>query len=166
MTGTGAGEPLGLFTPSDNGVGTARDVNVGNTTELKCDGLLKAEYSLRAKYRKHWLFHREGVQQIRLFKNAGGDYLWHPATMVGQPATFDGLPILESDYCPHAFTSGLYTGMCGDLSNYWIARRNVNEMQRLVELGAMTSEIIFIMRRWMDAQPVKAEAFARIKMSV
>lgn len=80
-TGTGAEQPLGLFTQSVYGISSARNVSTGNsTTEIEADGLIEAKFSLKAAYwtRATWIFHRDALKQIRLLKDGNGQYLWSP----------------------------------------------------------------------------------------
>lgn len=166
MQGTGANQPLGLFTASDNGITTSQDVNIGSTTNYTSDGLLNVLYDIKEPYRKNWLFHREALLLIRKLKDGQSQYIWQPGLQAGQPSVLLGLPVIESEYCPHVFTSALYTGMLGDFSNYWIADSMDMEIQVLNELYAANNQVGYICRKYTDGQPMKAEAFRRIKMSV
>ena len=48
LKGSGANEPLGVFTASSMGISTGRDVSTGNTTtQIKTDGLIECLYSLK-----------------------------------------------------------------------------------------------------------------------
>jgi HK97 family phage major capsid protein len=53
----------------------------------------------------------------------------------------------------------------GDFNYYWIVDSMQMEMQRLEELYAATSQVGFIGRAKLDAQPVLAEAFKRVKLA-
>ena len=54
LNGSGANEPLGLFTVSDMGISTARDISTGNTsTQIKTDGLIECLYSLKPQHRRN-----------------------------------------------------------------------------------------------------------------
>lgn len=51
MTGSGAGQPLGVFTASNDGIPTSRDVATGNAaTYPTLDGLIEAKYALKGGY--------------------------------------------------------------------------------------------------------------------
>jgi HK97 family phage major capsid protein len=168
LVGTGAQQPLGLFTASADGIPVARDVSTGNaTTAITFDGLKEARFAIKAQYRKNarWLFHRDGVKQIAKIKDGEGNYLWQPAVIFGQPDTIEGHPTLESEYVPNTFTAGLYVGLFGDLSYYWIADSLQFSIQRLVELYAATNQVGLIGRYEGDGMPVLAEAFARVKLA-
>lgn len=167
MTGSGAGQPLGIFTASDSGVPTSRDVSAGNTaTEIRFDGLIAAKYALKGQYwnNAEWIFHRDGMKQISLLKDGEGQYIWRESTREGEPDRILGRPVIMSEYAPNTFTTGLYVGMLADLRWYWIADALGMTMQRLLELYAETNQTGYIGRLESDGMPVLAEAFARVKL--
>lgn len=173
LNGAGATGPLGIFAASAQGISTGRDVATGNTsTAVTMTGLINAQHSLKAQYRRNasWLFHRDGVKQIRTLRSdsgagAGtGDYLWQPSSQAGQPDTLLGRPILESEYVPNTFTTGLYVGVIADFSFYWIADAMDFQVQRLNELYAGTRQRGFIGTLETDGMPVLEEAFVRVKL--
>lgn len=168
MTGTGDKQPLGLFTASSNGISTGRDVSTGNTTtSISFDGLMEAMYAVKAQYMANgqWIFHRDGLKQIRKLKDGEGQYLWQPSTQAGQPDTLLGRPFNMSEFAPNTFTTGQYVGMFGDFSHYWIVDALNMQMQRLVELYAESNQVGFIARRELDGAPVLEEAFARVTLA-
>lgn len=168
MLGTGAGQPLGVFVASSNGISTGRDISSGNTTtSIGFDGLISAKYALKGQYwnRAQWLFHRDAVSQIAKLKDSQGQYLWRESVRVGEPDRVLGLPINTSEYAPNTFTTGLYVGILGDFSNYWIADSMAMEMQRLVELYAETNQIGLIGRLDSDGMPTLEEAFVRVRLA-
>lgn len=167
LTGSGASQPLGLFTASSMGISTDRDVSDGNTSSsMTTDGLTSAKYSLKLQYRNNsrWLFHRDGVEQIAKLKDGNGQYLWRESVRAGEPDRLLGLPIMESEYSPNTFTSGLYVGMLANFQHYWIVDALSFTLQRLDELYAATNQVGFIGRMESDGAPVLEEAFARIKL--
>ena len=176
LTGTGANQPLGLFTASSLGIDTSRDVSTGNTTTaIGADGLLEAKFKLKAPYwtRGVWLFHRDAVKQIRKLKDGNGQYLWAPGiagarvgdVAAGLPNTILDQPYYISEYVPNTFTTGLYVGLFGDLSFYWIADALSLQIQRLVELYAEANQVGLIGRLETDGMPTLAEAFARVALA-
>ena len=168
LNGTGAGQPLGVFTASANGVTTSRDVSTGNTaTTIQFDGLVEAKYTLKPQYwpRARWVFHRDGAKQIAKLQDDDGQYIWRESVRVGEPDMLLGLPVFMSEYAPSTFTTGLYVGILGDFSFYWIADAMNLEMQRLVELYAATNQVGFVGRLESDGMPVLAEAFVRVKLA-
>jgi len=168
LTGSGVNQPLGVFTASADGITTARDVSTGNTTtSITFDGLTEAKYSLKGQYwmRADWLFHRDAMKQIAKLKDGEGQYLWRQSVRDGEPDTLLGRPIMMSEYAPNTFTTGLYVGLLGDFSNYWIADALDFQIQVLKELYAETDQTGFIGRLACDGMPVLAESFARIKLA-
>lgn len=168
LTGNGANQPLGVFTASNFGIPTSRDVVTGSATGFTFDGLIDAKYTLKGAYwqKAAWMFHRDAMGKIMKLKNTTtNEYLWQPDVRAGQPDRLLDLPLKMSEYVPNTFTTGLYVGMLADWSNYWIAD-NINfTLKRLVELYAETNQIGFIIRRETDGMPVLAEAFVRMKTS-
>ncbi len=168
LTGSGANQPLGVFTASANGISTGRDVSTGNTTTaITLDGLTEAKFKVKGQYwpRSRWLFHRDAVKMVAKLKDANGQYLWRESTRAGEPDRILGMPVFMSEYAPNTFTTGLYVGIFGDFSNYWIADSLNFEVQRLVELYAEANQIGLIGRMESDGMPVMEEAFARVKLA-
>lgn len=167
MTGGGTNAPLGLFTASNDGIATSRDVSTGNTsTAIGGDNLFAVKYAVASQYRANasWLFHRDAVGAISKLQDGAGNYLWQPGLSAGQPDRLLGSPVYESEYVPNTFTSGLYVGLYGDFKYYWIADSLSFEIQRLVELYAANNQVGFIGRAASDGQPVLPAAFARVKL--
>lgn len=168
MTGDGANKPLGVFTASPDGIPTSRDVSTGNTTTAPTfDGLMEAKYSVKGQYwsRGEWLFHRDALKLLAKVKDSTGNYIWQQSVQAGQPDKILNSPISMSEYVPNTFTTGLYVGIFGDFSNYWIADALDMQVQRLTELYAETNQDGFIGRLESDGMPVLAEAFARVKLA-
>jgi HK97 family phage major capsid protein len=168
LTGSGAGQPLGVFTASDDGIGTARDVSTGNTaTEVRFDGLLGAKFSIKPQYwpNLRWVFHRDVMLQVAKLKDGEGQYLWRESVRAGEPDRLLGLPVYMSENAPSTMTTGLYVGIIGDFRNYWIADCLNQELQRLDELFAATNQVGLVIRSETDGMPVLAEAFARVTLA-
>lgn len=167
LTGSGANRPLGVFTASSQGISTGRDVSTGNTaTEIKADNLINTKYALKAQYRARarWMFHRDAVKMIRKLKDGNGDYLWK-AGLSDKPDTILEIPFLESEYAPNTFTTGLYVGILGDFSFYWIADALDMQVQVLDQLYAESNQVGFIGRWESDGMPTLEEAFVRVKLA-
>lgn len=169
LTGSGAGQPLGVFTASNDGVPTSRDVVTGSATDFTFDGLYNIKYSLKGAYWNRpstaWGFHRDGLKLIAKLKDSQNRYIWEPSQQVGQPDRLIGVPVFMSEFFPNTFTTGLYVGMLADWSYYHIADSINLSIQRLSELYAETNQVGFIGRQEVDGLPVLGEAFVRIKTS-
>jgi len=168
MTGTGASQPLGVFTASASGIATGRDVSTGNTTTaFTVDGLKNAKYSIKGAYwpRLRWIFHRDAVRELSKLKDGDGRYIWSDSIVDGEPDRLLGFPTHISEYAPNTFTTGLYVGILGDFSYYWIAEALNLQVERLNELYAETNQVGFIIRAELDGMPTLGEAFARVKLA-
>lgn len=169
MTGSGGSEPLGLFTASAMGISTDRDVSTDNTiTTITTDGLINAKYKLESQWLSspnlRWIFHRDLVAYIRKLKDGNGQYIWSPGLAADRVDTILEVPVVMSEYAPNTMTTGLYVGIIGDLSYFWIVDQLGMQVQRLQELYAMTNQDAFVGRLACDAMPVLENAFARVTM--
>lgn len=168
LNGTGANQPLGIFTASALGISPSRDVSTNNTiTAIKADNLMECKYTLPAQYRRNcsWIFHRDAIKMIRKLKDGEGQYLWQQGITAGAPDTILGFPVKESEYAPNTFTTGLYVGCLGDFSFYWIADALNMQVKVLNELYAETGQIGYIGRKETDGMPVLEEAFVRVTLA-
>jgi len=176
MTGNGVGKPLGLFTASNDGISTARDVSSGGTSlsatagansQAGADACINMKFALKAQYwaKAEWLFHRDILSVIAKFKDANGQYLFRESLRAGEADTLLGRPINMSEFAPNTNTTGQYIGLLGDFSFYHIVDALNMQVQRLTELYAETNQVGFIGRAEVDGMPVLAEAFARMKNS-
>jgi HK97 family phage major capsid protein len=167
LNGSGSNSPLGVFTASASGINTGRDASTGNTTTaVTFDGLIEAKYTLKGQYwpAAKWLAHRDFYKMVSKLKDGDGQYLWRESVRAGEPDRLLGLPAFTSEYAPNTFTQGLYVGILGDFSHYWIADALSMDMQRLEELYAITNQIGFIGRLECDGMPVLEEAFVRVTL--
>lgn len=167
LTGTGANQPLGIFTASNNGISTGRDVSTGNAaTAPTFDGLISAKFGLKGQYwgKAEWLFHRDVLAVVAKLKDGEGQYLWRESVRAGEPDRLLNLPVMMSEYAPSTLTTGLYVGALGDYSHYWIVDALDMQVQRLVELYAESNQTGFIGRMESDGMPVLEEAFVRVKL--
>jgi HK97 family phage major capsid protein len=175
LTGNGFQKPLGVFTASDDGISTSRDVNTGSATGFTGDGLLSAKYALKGQYRRgqrgpvRWLFHRDAISLIAKLKDAtNGQYLFRVGMGRQQDNTAPedellGFPVDESERVPNTFTNGLYSGMLCNWRYYEIADALEMDMQVLFELYAQTNQVGYIGRIKTDGMPTLQEAFVRLK---
>ena len=168
LNGTGANQPLGVFVVSADGISTSRDVSTGNTiTSIKTDGLIEAKYTMLPGYwsRARWIFHRDAIKQIRKLKDGDGQYVWKPGITNDRGDTILDIPVLMSEYAPNTFTTGLYVGILGDFSNYWIADALDMTVEVLTELYAEANQNGYILRKETDGMPVLEEAFVRVTLA-
>lgn len=167
MTGSSSQQPLGLFTPSADGISIGRDVLTGAADNFTADGLIDIKYTLKPQYRTNarWILHRTAVAKIRKLKHGDGTFMWTPGIAGGEPDRILELPYIETEYAPYTFSANQYVGILGDLKYYWIADALNISIQRLAELYAKTNQVGYIGRMETDGMPVLEEAFVRIKTS-
>lgn len=168
LLGPGNNRPLGLMVASNDGIPTTRDVSTGNTaTTLQFDGVIEAKFSVKAPYWSscEWLFHRDAVKQLTKLKDGEGQYIWKPAISEAGSDMLLGRPVSMSEFMPNTFTTGQYVGLFGDLSKYWITDALTMQLQRLVELFALSNQEGWLARYEGDGMPILAEAFARLKLA-
>ena len=168
LNGSGSNQPLGVFTASDDGISTSRDVSEGNTTTvLKADNLINVKYTLKDQYLAavRWIFNRSILKVIRKLKDGEGNYIWRAGLATDRPDTILDIPFLSSEFAPSTLTSGLYVGIIGDFSKYWIADALTMQIQVLTELYAETAQNGYILRKETDGMPVLEEAFVRVTMA-
>ena len=168
FNGNAAGQPLGIFVASSDGISTARDVSSQNmSTSMTGDGLINAKYSLKAQYMDVavWMFHRDALKQIRKLKDGNQNYVWLRGISGDKPSTILDNRYFMSEYVPNTFTASQYVGILGDMRNYWIADALTMELQVLKELYAINDQTGYIGRKWPDGMPVLEEAFARVQLA-
>lgn len=165
MTGTGSIDPLGMFTASDTGIGTARDQATTAATGFgSWTDLVDIQGKLNEAYNGTWLFHPDAVTKLRKLQDGIGLPIWQPSIQVGKPNTILGRPYITGDKVPNTFTAGLYIGMYGDFSYYWIADALGMQIQRLVEKYAESGQVGLLCKNIAnDGMPILGEAFVRIK---
>lgn len=164
LTGSGANQPLGVFTASALGISTGRDVSADNTvTAPTFDGLKNLQFTLKGGYwaAANWIMHRDVVKVIAKIKDGNGQYIWSESVQDGQPDRLLGFPVRMSEFSPNTLTTGLYFALLGDFSKYQILDALNMQLQRLVELYAETNQTGFIGRMETDGMPVLEEAFVR-----
>lgn len=172
LTGTGVQQPLGVFIADTKGIGTTRDIVSTAAADIKADDLISTKYNCKQQYmaKGAWMMHRDTVAKVRKLKDGNGQYLWapgafsEPSLAAGQADTILGNPLMMSEYAPNTYATGKYVIVFGDFSFYWIAELISMQLQKLVELYAATNQVGYIARTEIDAAPVLAEAFSRLKL--
>lgn len=167
FNGSGANEPLGLFTASANGISTGRDMSTDNTTTaVTYDGLVNAKYNLKAQFRQRavWVGHRALRKAVSKIKDGEDRPIFTMGQGTGQTDTLLGHPFYETEYAPSTFTTGLYVGLFGDLKFYEIVDCKFS-IQRLNELYAANNQVGFFGRGGGDAMPIFESAFTRVTLA-
>jgi HK97 family phage major capsid protein len=166
-TGTGAGQALGLYVASADGISTSRDVTGTSTTLPTYKGLIAIKYKVRAEYWNDcsWHFHQDLGSLIRQLQDGAGTFIFAPQSGQYEVDTILGRPVLLDSNAPNTYTASQYYCIFGAFRHYWIVDDSVMTMQRLNELYAATGQVGFIVRGATDGAPMLEEAFARGKLA-
>jgi HK97 family phage major capsid protein len=165
LLGSGDGQPLGMFTASNNGIPKGRDVTGSNTTTvLKADSVIQTKMSLRQAYRARaiWIMHSDIFTDLLLLKDNNGQYMLRQGLTAGEPDRLLGNEIIESEFAPNTKAAGAYAALFGDPQYYWWAMVNQIEIKILNELYAEKNQIGYKGTAYADGQPTLAAAFARM----
>lgn len=168
LVGSGAQQPLGVFTAAPQGVPTGQDVATDNTTTMvTADGLMNARFGLKSQFqpRAQWVFHRDIAKQISKLKDSDGRFVLAFSDAADGTDMLLGKPLNLSEFAPNTATTGQYVGALGDFSHYWIGDRLEFNLLRLKELYAETDQVGFIGRYEGDGMPVVGEAFVRVTLA-
>lgn len=160
-TGTGAGQPTGIFTENGGEVG----LTLTSTTNITCDNIIELVHSLKSPYRRNavFLMNDSTISMLRKLKDTNGAYLWQPSLQVGQPDRLLGYPLYTSPYVPIVKAATLPIAF-GDFSNYWIADRMGRSVQRLNELYAGNGQVGVLATERVDAKVILSEGIKLLKM--
>ncbi len=160
-TGTGVGQPTGIFTENGGEVG----LTLTSTTNITCDNIIELVHSLKSPYRRNavFLMNDSTISMLRKLKDTNGAYLWQPSLQAGQPDRLLGYPLYTSPYVPTAKAESMPIAF-GDFSNYWIADRMGRSVQRLNELYAGNGQVGFIATERVDAKVILSEGIKLLKM--
>ena len=92
ISGDGSGKPLGIFTASNDGIPTSRDVSTAAALEIASDDLVNVYMKLRPAYRKKavWIMNTAFLADIMKLKDKNDQYLWHESIRAGEPSTLLG----------------------------------------------------------------------------
>ena len=160
-TGTGVGQPTGIFTEQGGEVG----ITLTSTTNINCDNIIDLVHSLKSPYRRNavFLMNDATISMLHKLKDTNGAYLWQPSLQAGEPDRLLGYPLYTSPYVPTVAAEALPIAF-GDFSNYWIADRMSRSVQRLNELYAGNGQVGFIATERVDAKVILPEGIKLLKM--
>jgi HK97 family phage major capsid protein len=170
LSGSGAGQPLGVFTASADGINTTADQTAAASDDIGADDIIDMKYALKPQYwpRARWIMHRDVAKLVAKIKDGESRPLWDNGGMNspnGITPTLNGFPVHMSEFAPNTISTGKYVAILGDFSFYWIVDALAMTVQRLVELYAATNQTGFIVRAEMDGAPVLEEPFVRLKLA-
>jgi HK97 family phage major capsid protein len=166
LTGTGAQQPLGVFTASDQGITTSQDVRTSSATDFVYDDLIDCLYDLKDGHVANatWVGSREFRKRCRKLKDGEGRYILVENQNGGTVTTLLDRPLRVSEFAPSTFTASQYVAVVGNFEHYWIQDGMGLELQNLLELFALKNQIGWVGRKETDGMPVLAEAFRRLQM--
>ena len=167
LVGTGAQQPLGVFTPSDDGVPTSQDFTTAGAGAITADDVMGCFYALGERYqdRATWVVSGAFLKKVRELKDSQGGYLWQPGLGSDDADTICDRPYRRSEFAPNTLGSGTYAAVVGDFqTGYLIADALELEIQVLKEKLALRSQVGLVARQEVDGQPVVGECFSRLKV--
>lgn len=163
MTGTGAQQPLGIFTSS-----LPSTVTAASATDIAYADLVNVEFSLKSQYRPgaSWIIHRTIIKELMLLVDGVGRPLLRDVPNAGTRFSLLGYDINESEYAPSSSATGLKVAALGNWKRaYWIVDSLNLTVQRLVELYAETNETGFIFRKETDGMVVDGNGVTILVMA-
>jgi HK97 family phage major capsid protein len=172
MTGDGTGKWLGIFTASNDGISTARDVQTAGAS-IAADDIISTLMNVKATVRDRgaWVGSRAFVTAVMKLKDSANQYIFSESAgignvlAVGTPMTLKGRPLYESESAPATLAAGTYAAVFGDYQYYRIYDFMMLAIQVLVEAPyANAGEYGYVMHRFSDGAPVLEEAFSRLQV--
>ena len=173
MQGTGVGQWLGIFTASNDGISTSRDVETAGSGTIAADDIMSVMMNCKMTIRNRavWVGSRQFVTAVMKLKDSANQYIFSESAgignvlAVGTPMTLKGRPLYESESAPTALTAGNYPVVFGDFQYYQIYDFLNLAIQVLVEDPyASAGEYGYVMHKFSDGAPVLEEAFSRLKV--
>lgn len=164
-TGSGIGQPLGLYTASTRGISTARDKAASTTAVgVKYNNLVDIMLNQKVQYlpRCEWEISRLFMGKIMNMVDSNNRPILNFNTIPNQPTTLLQYPLNLSEFVPNTFTNGSYVGMFGDFSYYWTADSLDMQLAIAKELHIAKGQIGFYATAETDGMPVLEEAFTRL----
>ncbi|MGX9921784.1 phage major capsid protein [Streptomyces sp. NPDC002248] len=156
-TGTGTGQPEGLFTNATAGV-TGAD---GQTTSVTYGDLVDLQHSIDPAYRGNaqWAMSDSALKMGRKLVDEQGRPLWEPSLQAGVPSTLLGRPVLIDNGIPAPAASAASIGY-GDLAAAYVVRQVAGgQLMRLEERYADYLQVGFLAFTRLDAKPDDGSAF-------
>lgn len=165
MVGTGAAQPVGVFTSA---LPTA--VTAANQTTFVTDDLYNMEFALHSQYLPgcSWIVNRTVLRQMYatdLVDGLGRPLLLDTVGSAGGNKTLLGYPVHSTEFAPNTVTAGLATMAFGNWKRAYMIVDTLNyTVQRLTELYALTNQVGFIGRKETDGMVVDGNACAVLRM--
>jgi HK97 family phage major capsid protein len=164
-TGSGNGQPAGVFPNAATGVTTP-----ASPTAISADDIIGVFHALKPAYRNSasWLMNDSTALQLRKLKfQIGTDvvgFMWQPSLQEGTPDRLIGRPVFYSVNAPSAASTTVPIVFGDFKAGYRIADRVPRTFQRLNELYAINDQTGFVSTQRVDGAIVLAEAITSLKM--
>ncbi|MEV3946979.1 phage major capsid protein [Streptomyces halstedii] len=156
-TGTGTGQPEGLFTNAVAGVTGA----AGQVDSVTYDNLIDLIHSIDPAYRSSAGFVTSdmALKAVRKLKDGQGRPLWEPSVQVGVPSSLLGYGVTIDNGVPAPAASAKSIGF-GDVRAAYVVRQVAGgQLMRLAERYAEYLQVGFFGFMRLDAKPDDASAF-------
>ena len=158
-TGTGTGQPEGLFTNATAG----KTGTTGQTTSIIYDDLIDLIHSVDPAYREsgdcRFVLSDSALKMVRKLKDGNSLPLWQPSTQIGVPSTLLGYGVTVDNGIPVPAANAKSIGF-GDVNAAYVVRQvSGGQMMRLEERYADFLQVGFFGFLRLDAKPDDAAAF-------
>ncbi|MFF9129125.1 phage major capsid protein [Streptomyces sp. NPDC014806] len=156
-TGTGTGQPEGLFTNATTGKAGA----TGQTTSVTYDDLVDLQHSIDPAYRgsAQWAMSDQALKMVRKLKDSQGRPLWEPSVQAGVPSVLMGSSVLIDNGIPAPAASAKSIGYGNIHAAYVVRQVAGGQMMRLDERYADFLQVGFLGFLRLDAKPDDGSAF-------
>lgn len=158
-TGTGTGQPEGLFTNATAG----KTGTTGQTTSIIYDDLIDLIHSVDPAYRAsgncRFVLSDSALKMVRKLKDGNSLPLWQPSTQLGVPDTLLGYAVTVDNGVPVPAANAKSIGF-GDINAAYVVRQVAGgQMMRLEERYADYLQVGFFGFLRLDAKPDDTSAF-------
>lgn len=173
IVGDGVGKPEGILTNTDVTANPTLYGGAAFSQALAGDGLIKMTFAIKEQYwpNARYVLNRFTLRDIRILKDAQGNYLWQPAAdgvhglSSGLPATLYGYPYTIAVDMPSAAANAL-TVAFGDFKKaYWLVDRIELQYLRDPFTQASAGAVVLHARTRVGGQVVLPEALNVLKMA-
>lgn len=161
LTGDGVNKPYGILNNADIQI-----VNSELAAGINTDSLIRTQGELKIGYNPIWVMNRRTLANLRLQKDAVGQYIWQIGLQAGLPNLIDGYPYASMIDMPD-IGAGNKPIIFGDLMRGYNIVDNVN-LSVLRDPFSLSREgkVQFIAVRRTGGQVVLPEAIKIIKCAV
>jgi HK97 family phage major capsid protein len=175
MAGSGTGQPLGIFTPSADGISTARDIPTADADldNLSYDDFLGPNGMFAQLKPSYWqdasltfIMSKEVALRLRTIQDGMSRYIYDDNVRDSGPdlPRLLGKPVFISEYAPIPAAGGDYICALGALRFYGVLDVMEMQIKTLQELYAEQGLIGYISLIRSGGIPLLEEAFVRLTL--